>query len=117
VRAAAARHAERSRTERPAGPREQTPPTYTLSSEKVAEIGKLLLTLAARTLTPRERTPSGYRLRLRPEPEVETALRDFVRRDNECCPFLDFSVKREPEALQLEVRGPEAANQLLDFCG
>lgn len=102
--------------ERPTGPREQAPLTCSQSSEEVAEIGKLLLTLAGRSLTPPERTPTGYRLRLRPEAEVESALRDFVRRDKECCPFLDFSVKRDPQALQVDVRGPEAARRLLDLC-
>jgi hypothetical protein len=96
--------------------RAQAPLTCSKGSEEVAEIGKLLLTLARCSLTPPERTTTGYRLRLRPDAEVETTLREFVRRDKECCPFLEFSVKRDQETLQLDVRGPEAASRLLDLC-
>lgn len=95
---------------------ENAPLTCSKGNEEVAEIGKLLLTLAGRSLTPPERTATGYRLRLRPDPELETTLREFVRRDKECCPFLDFSVTADPEALQLDVRGPGAASRLLDLC-
>lgn len=102
--------------ERAAGNGEPAPLTCSQGNEEVAEIGKLLLTLAGRSLTPPERTATGYRLRLRPDPELVTTLREFVRRDKECCPFLDFSVKADPEALQLDVSGPEAASRLLDLC-
>jgi hypothetical protein len=104
------------RLNRRAGDAEEGPLTCSKGSEEVAEIGKLLLTLAGRSLSPPERTPNGYRLRVRPDADVETALREFVRRDKECCPFLDFSVRRDQDALQLEVRGPEAASRLLDLC-
>jgi hypothetical protein len=100
----------------PAGHAEEASLTCSKGSEEVAEIAKLLLTLAGRSLSPPERTATGYRLRLRPDAEVETTLRDFMRRDKECCPFLDFSVNRDQETLQLDVRGPEAASRLLDLC-
>jgi len=102
--------------EQPAGHAEEASLTCSKNTEEVAEIGKLLLTLAGRSLSPPERTATGYRLRLRPDAEVETTLREFVRRDKECCPFLDFSVKQDQEALQLDVRGPDAASRLLDLC-
>jgi hypothetical protein len=90
--------------------------TCSRGSEEVAEIAKLLLTLAARSLAPPERTGTGYRLRLPAAPDVEASLEEFVREDKDCCPFLDFSVTREAEALRLEVSGPEAASRLLDLC-
>jgi hypothetical protein len=34
-------------------------------------------------------------LRLDPDAEIETTLHEFVRRDKERCPFLEFSVKRD----------------------
>jgi hypothetical protein len=102
-------------TKRPEG--EQQPAlTCSKDNEEVAEIGKLLLTLAARSISPPERTATAYPLRLRPGPEVDATVRDFIRRDKECCPFLDFSVKREPQVLQVDVRGPDGASRLLDLC-
>jgi hypothetical protein len=101
---------------RSGGQGEPTPLACSKGSEEVAEIGKLLLTLAGRSLTPPERTPLGYRLRLPPDAESEAALDEFILRDKECCPFLDFTVQREPDALQLDVHGPKAASRLLDLC-
>jgi hypothetical protein len=98
------------------GDPEEAPLTCSKGNEEVPDIGKLLLTLAGCSLSTPERTASGYRLRLRPDADVETTLREFARRDKECCPFLDFSVTRDTQALQLDVRGPEAANRLLDLC-
>jgi hypothetical protein len=113
VRGAGAPHAERSRSQ---GIRRPGRAGVAEGSEEVAEIGKLLLTLSRRSLTPPKRTPLGYRLRLAPDAETEAALDEFVHRDRECCPFLDFSAQREPDALQLVVRGPQAASRLLDLC-
>jgi hypothetical protein len=45
-------------------------------------------------------------LRLDPDAEIETTMDEFVRRVKECCPFLEFSVKRDQHVLQLDVRGP-----------
>jgi hypothetical protein len=101
--------------ERPAGHHDEAL-TCSKSNEEVAEIGHLLLTLAGRSLSPPQRTATGYRLRLDPDAEVGITLDEFVRRDKECAPFLEFSVKRDPQVLQLDVRGHEAASGLLDLC-
>jgi hypothetical protein len=98
------------------GPGQPVSLTCSKGGEEVGEIGKLLLTLASRSLSPPERTATGYRLRLRTDAETEATLDEFIHRDKECCPFLDFSVNRDPDALQLDVRGPEAASRLLDLC-
>jgi hypothetical protein len=98
------------------GDSEEAQLTCSKGNEEVAEIGKLLLTLAGCSLSPPERTASGYRLRLRSDAEIETTLREFVRRDKECCPFLDFTVQRGPQVLQLDVHGPEAASRVHDLC-
>jgi hypothetical protein len=95
--------------------REQAP-TCSKSNEEVAEIGHVLLTLAARSLSPPDRTATGYRLRLDPNADIETTLDEFVRRDKECCPFLELSAKRDQHVHQLDVRGPEAASGLFDLC-
>jgi len=83
---------------------------------EVAGIAGLLAFLAARSLAVPERTASGYRLQLPASLEVESALQEFVRRDKECCPFLEFTVERRPEAVRLDVSGPAGASRLLDAC-
>lgn len=48
-----------------------------------------------------------------PAPEVQEALRGVIRRQAECCPFLDL-VPKEHE-LTLRVSGPTGAEAILDL--
>lgn len=90
--------------------------TCSQSPDEVAKIAALLLWLASRSVGPPGRTASGYRLRLRVSDEVQAALRDFVQRDRDCCPFLEFTIDAGPQEVRLEVTGPEGAWRILETC-
>jgi hypothetical protein len=85
------------------------------SPEEVAEIVRLLASLASRSSAPPQRTNAGYALRLPPSPELERLAGEFVRRDKACCPFLEFELDRGGADLRLEVSGPEGAQMVLDL--
>jgi hypothetical protein len=70
--------------------------------------------LADRSLLRREATAGGLRLRFTGSPEVEDAVRSFVRREKLCCPFFKFSLARDGAALELTVSAPPEAGPLLD---
>ena|SRR5918999_1075741 len=78
------------------------------------ELGGLLADLGKAALRPPERIEDGYRLRLPHSADVEATLEQFVRDDKACCPFLTFSIEREPDAVELEVTGPPEARDVLD---
>lgn len=64
-------------------------------------------------LVSRERTATGVRFQMRPA--AAPAVREFVRREQACCPFFTFDVIEEGPDLVLGIEGPEAANPLLDL--
>jgi hypothetical protein len=76
----------------------------------------LLASVAGYSNAPPQRTTTGYSLRLAPSEDAKTALSEFVRRDKECCAFLEFEVAETPGQVRLNVSGPSEASGLLDLC-
>ena len=62
----------------------------------------------------RERTADGVLLRFQNSPDLEAGVRDFARREKECCPFFDFGFAHEDGELELRVTAPIEAQALLD---
>lgn len=54
------------------------------------------------------------RLELRFRPEAAADVRDLVRAERECCPFLSFEVEPSGEEVRLAVTGPAEAAPILD---
>jgi hypothetical protein len=53
------------------------------------------------------------RLTFRADERTAASLDAFVRAERECCPFLDLCVTRTAEAVLLEVRGPDGAEEVI----
>jgi len=70
--------------------------------------------LARAALVGRERGSGKVRLRYRRSDEVEAAVRDLVRRERQCCPFLDFDLTVGDQELILDIAGPPEADAVLD---
>ena len=62
----------------------------------------------------RERTEGGVRLEFAHSEAIEAAVRELVRRERECCPFLTFGLGVGAGRLTVEVSGPGDAQPLLD---
>ena len=62
----------------------------------------------------RERTADGVLLRFQGSPDLEAGVRDFARREKECCPFFEFSFARDRDELVMGVTAPAEAQDLLD---
>jgi hypothetical protein len=62
-------------------------------------------------------TLDGARQTYRAEPAVERELRELVRLEAECCPFLDFDIARGEQGLVLRVSGPESAAGIVEVFG
>ena len=58
------------------------------ADERMAEYGRLF----AQSLTGREQTSDGVRLRFRADEGVEAWVRDLAAREKVCCQFYDFKV-------------------------
>jgi hypothetical protein len=86
-----------------------------LSPNERAERGRELRELARQALAGRDREPSAIVLTYRAAPEVEEALRDLIRREAECCPFLDFELVPGERELSLRVSAPAGAEEMLDL--
>jgi hypothetical protein len=56
----------------------------------------------------------GDRLELRFRPEAAADVRELVRAESECCPFLSFAVEPAAGQVVLSVTGPADAAPVLD---
>jgi hypothetical protein len=56
----------------------------------------------------------GDRLELRFRPEAADDVRELVRAEDECCPFLQFDVEPRDGEIRLGVSGPADAGPVLD---
>jgi hypothetical protein len=79
-------------------------------AERREEIGELL----RRGLIGSEREPHSLRLHFDRSPSIADAVHDLVRRERECCPFLDFVIAERSSGLTLSIRAPAEAAAVLD---
>ena len=70
--------------------------------------------LAREALVGRERRDGGVRLEYRHSDAVEAAVRDLVRRERECCPFLDLRLEAGAERITVDISAPPDARAVLD---
>ena len=56
--------------------------------------------------------PEGI-LRFRATPETRQALEEIVAAEAECCPFLEFELIEDADALQLRVSAPDGAEPVV----
>jgi hypothetical protein len=59
-------------------------------------------------------TRDGDRLALRFRAEAADDVRELVRAETECCPFLEFDVEAREEEVRLGITGPADAGPVLD---
>jgi hypothetical protein len=91
------------------------PIACTLSPEQLTAERDTLLTGLADHAVQRIPIPSGIRLRFSATAERMRQIDTVVRRERECCPFLDFHVglAMGGSSLTLDVTGPEGTDRML----
>lgn len=62
----------------------------------------------------REYRREGTRIELTYDPLAGARVREFVRREQECCPFLDFTVRQSMDAVTVVIAAPENAGEAAD---
>ena len=70
--------------------------------------------LSERYLIEAGRTDDCAVRRYRAEGGVGEELRELIRLEGECCPFLRFDLIRGEGEIRLEVRGPAEAAEMID---
>ena len=55
----------------------------------------------------------GLRLELTYAPGACEQVREMVRRERECCGFLTFDVREEPDAVRVTIDAPEVARETI----
>ena len=93
----------------------ELPIACTLSPDGMSARMALIDALSADGLLDRTGTDTGLRVRLRNTPEIEQRTRELVAAESSCCAFLDFELKRDGDALVLDVSGPPAARPVIDM--
>jgi MerR family transcriptional regulator, copper efflux regulator len=88
---------------------EQPPIACSLDGEGMAQRGGEFAALAAVSAS---RTARGITVVFAPGTEV--AVRDFVRRESECCPFLEFAVAVAEDGVRLDIDGPDDARPIIE---
>jgi hypothetical protein len=53
----------------------------------------------------------GRRLIFPADPDLESQLRDLIRLESECCPFLEMTIERRGQVLILTVSGDDNAQE------
>ncbi len=92
----------------------ELPIACSLSSSERDRRERDIADLMGRALIHRSRSADGLLLRFTKSPDTAAAVREMVRRENECCPFLAFSLDERPAELWLTVSAPREAEGLLD---
>jgi hypothetical protein len=85
------------------------------SAPEIAELARQLRALAPAVVA-RERTPSGMRLRFAASNHTRSSLEQFVRAEQQCCPFFEMQVTDSASGLHFQMEGPPEAQWLLDIC-
>ena len=85
-----------------------------LAPEEKDERGREIRRIATAGLLARSRDAQAVRLTYRPSDSTEEALRDLIRRERECCPFLDFELRSSVDELTLEISAPPSGSAVLD---
>jgi hypothetical protein len=70
--------------------------------------------LFATSLRETRREPTRLHLSLDPAAAREDEVRDLLRREQECCSFLSFSVETSQVAIHVEAVVPDGAEECLD---
>ncbi|RVQ53541.1 hypothetical protein [Sinorhizobium meliloti] len=73
---------------------------------------KQIAELASRHLRHVSRNPLSMELTYAPEALHE--LRDLVRKEQECCAFLAFELRKDDDGVRLKITAPEAAREAAD---
>jgi hypothetical protein len=84
-----------------------------LNASQAAERAEHTAALAARALRAREDLARGERLRFEAGSDIETALREVIAAEGECCPFLGMELRRGHDELVLEITGPPEARPII----
>jgi MerR family copper efflux transcriptional regulator len=69
--------------------------------------------IARAAIVSREPIDGGVRLTFTGEDATESALRDLIAAEAECCPFLTMSLERTGDVLTLDVTGPADAQPIV----
>jgi len=88
------------------------PIACTLTGASLQERAQWLRRLGAAALI--EGARDGDRLELRFRPRAADDVRELVRAERECCPFLGFELRPAGEEVRLTVTGPSDAGPVLD---
>ncbi|MGW2205567.1 MerR family transcriptional regulator [Streptomyces sp. NPDC001774] len=98
----------------PAGPeaRWHTPVACTLDGPALTERTTQWRALATEA-DHRERTDDGVRLSFPPREGLAARIADLAAAEQNCCPFLDFTLHLTPPSLHLTVEAPEGAAEIL----
>jgi hypothetical protein len=84
-----------------------TPSDY---AERLREFRRLFAT----SLRDARREPTRLHLDIDPDNVNEEGVRDLLRREQECCPFLSFTIASSSKALHLQVAVPDDAGECLN---
>jgi hypothetical protein len=70
--------------------------------------------LATEAVESRRVTPTELIIRLRDDPDRLGEIVTLARREKTCCPFFDFSLRIEPDAVSLAISVPDDGVPVLD---
>ena len=70
--------------------------------------------LATETIESRRVKPTELQIRLRDDSARVGEIVALARREKACCPFFDFSLRIEPDAVSLAISVPEEGIPVLD---
>jgi hypothetical protein len=90
---------------------QELPIACTLDTAEQARRASEIGALAARALIDAQETAGGARFEFRGF--VEAELRDLIRAESECCPFLGFDLQRRNGTLVLDVSAPSEARPMV----
>ncbi|HEV3000022.1 MAG TPA: hypothetical protein VGW75_04710 [Solirubrobacteraceae bacterium] len=90
-----------------------TPIACSLNASEFAARREETAAIARAALRGREPIDGGERLRFAGGEDLAGQIREIVDAEAECCPFLTLDLRRDGEALELDVTGPPEAQPII----
>jgi MerR family transcriptional regulator, copper efflux regulator len=85
-----------------------------LTADQAAQRAEETAAIAERALRRREPIADGQRLRFEGGGELEARLRELIAAEAECCPFMQMSLRRAGDEVELDITGPDEAQPIID---
>jgi hypothetical protein len=89
------------------------PIACSLPTDQARDRSAVIAALRADAMLEQQPINGGLRTRFRDQPDIEQRVRDLVAAERVCCSFMRFDVRRDEDAIVLDITGSQDAQPVI----